>query len=95
MIVIEHLSTFSYRLLAVIATKNKTSHLHAITTFCQMITSAESKTKSSVTKDILMILLETKGPLSAAVSDYTTIRAQQADLQRGEKETYDLTNESR
>ena len=84
-----------FRLLAIKISKNRTTFLQSIITICQMIASVESHMIPSLSKSILTFLLEAKGPVSIAVSNYTIIRTQETDVQGGGKGTYDFTNESR
>ena len=60
-----------------------------------MIASVESHMIPPLSKSILAFLLETKGPVSVIVSNYTMFRMQETDVQRDGKGTYDLTNENR
>ena len=48
-----------------------------------------------LSKVILTVLLAPNGPVSIAVSNYTMIRTQEADVQNGGNGAYDLTDESR
>lgn len=91
----QHYFPTQNRILTIIAVKNKATFLESLNGLCQMLSFLEADERSSLSKYILTTLLEAKGPLSAAVSNYTTIRAQQPDLPRAETEAYDLTNESR
>eukprot|EP00795_Rhopilema_esculentum_P002944 gene2944-1191_t len=73
----------------------KTSSLHYLFKFCQLLNMIDTKLSLATTADILRPLLQYGGDPTGVISGYVLLRTQQTETSRSEGETYDLKNEDR